>query len=403
MPRKSHERLIIFTRYPEPGTVKTKLIPELGEQGAADLQRRMTEHVLARAREAQNRRGFEIEVRFEGADEELLRAWLGEHLIYAPQDKIGLGGRMSRACRLAFITGCERVVIIGTDFPGIGPDILIDAFEGLKHRDFILGPAPDGRYYLIGLGFMMPNLFTHVEWGTGKVLEQTLDNAKKYHLSYSLLPTLRDIDRPEDLPIWKKIRDNTSAALEGQKISVIIPAFNNSDHIPAAIESAARGQHVEIIVVDGGSTDATREAARNAGATVLDSSPGKTTQMNLGAEKATGDILLFLQANSTLTTGYDSDVRYLLRQPNVVAGCFTLRIDPAGFGTRFVEQTTNFLSRRLKIIRSEQALFVKTAIFRETGGYPEAAARKESALAQRLRKKGKLVPSSLFVTTHTTP
>ena len=75
MARNSRERLIVFTRYPEPGKTKTRLIPRLGAKGAADLQRRMTEHILSQIRDLTRTRTVSIEIRYEGGDEAAMRGW----------------------------------------------------------------------------------------------------------------------------------------------------------------------------------------------------------------------------------------------------------------------------------------------------------------------------------------
>ena len=79
MMQNCRERLIVFTRYPEPGTTKTRMIPELGAEGAAELQRRMTEHMVARVAELVDRRSMPVEIRFEGGDERVMAAWLGKN------------------------------------------------------------------------------------------------------------------------------------------------------------------------------------------------------------------------------------------------------------------------------------------------------------------------------------
>ncbi len=91
---------------------------------------------------------------------------------------------------------------MGSDCPDITADIIISGLKKLNSHDLVLGPAIDGGYYLIGLrapGKKNTILFNSINWGTDQVLEQTLTQARKGGLSYTLLPQLRDIDRPEDL------------------------------------------------------------------------------------------------------------------------------------------------------------------------------------------------------------
>lgn len=197
------ERLIIFTRYPEPGKTKTRLIPALGAQGAAALQRQMTEHTLLQVRELQSFYPLSVEVRFAGGDLSLMQNWLGSDLIYQPQGEGDLGSRMARSLSCAFQEGLDRAAIIGTDCPGLNAHSIADAFNQLHSHDLVLGPAIDGGYYLISLRCFIKELFSSIDWGTAQVLQQTVDIAKRLDLSVAYLPRLADVDRPEDLP-WQQ-------------------------------------------------------------------------------------------------------------------------------------------------------------------------------------------------------
>ncbi len=200
------QHLIIFTRYPEAGKTKTRMIPALGTKGAADLHRQMTEHTLTQVKQLQSN-AISFEVRFAGGDVHLMQGWLGSDLIYHSQGDGDLGQRMARSLLSAFQSGAENAVIIGTDCPDVNADILAEAFAKLHHYNLVLGPAMDGGYYLVGLQYPIPELFIDIDWGTAKVLQQTVEIAENLNLSVVYLPYLADIDRPEDLPIWEKYRN----------------------------------------------------------------------------------------------------------------------------------------------------------------------------------------------------
>lgn len=202
------ERLLIFTRYPEPGKTKTRLIPTLGAKGAATLQQEMTEHTLSKARELQKRRLLSLEVRFTGGSLLLMQNWLGSDIIYQPQGDGNLGARMARSLAVAFQDGIARVVVIGTDCPNLNADLIAEAFQQLHSHDLVIGPAIDGGYYLIGLNYLISELFIGINWGTTAVLQQTVDIAKKLNISVAYLPQLADVDRPEDLFIWEMRHDS---------------------------------------------------------------------------------------------------------------------------------------------------------------------------------------------------
>jgi len=197
-------RLIIFTRYPEPGKTKTRLIPALGPEGAVDLHRQMVDSTLTWARQLKSNSVVSLEVCYEGGDERLVRQWLGPDIPCCPQRNGDLGARMAQAFHEAFSVGMARVIIVGTDCPGLTGDLVRTAFEALSDNDVVLGPAKDGGYYLIGLRKPVPHLFGGIPWGTGDVLPKTLRFAADLNLQVYLLEALDDVDRPEDLDIWEQ-------------------------------------------------------------------------------------------------------------------------------------------------------------------------------------------------------
>jgi len=199
----SQQHLIIFTRYPEAGKTKTRLISTLGDIGAANLQRQMIEYTISQAQKLP--RSISIEVRFAGGNLQLMEEWLGASLSYQFQGEGDLGDRMVRSLSDAFEQNATQAVIIGTDCPDADVYILEQAFAKLQNFDLVLGPAVDGGYYLIGLRRLIPELFINIDWGTTQVLQATLDVANKLNIVYTCLPVLSDIDRPEDLLVWERI------------------------------------------------------------------------------------------------------------------------------------------------------------------------------------------------------
>ncbi|MGB3507733.1 MAG: TIGR04282 family arsenosugar biosynthesis glycosyltransferase [Microcoleaceae cyanobacterium] len=195
----NHRHLIIFTRYPEPGKTKTRLIPALGEEGSANLQRQMTEQTIAKVKQLVKFVSLSFEIRFAGGNIQLMQNWLGSDLKHQQQGEGNLGDRMTIAFQSAFNKGNKYVVIIGIDCPKLTIDIIIQAFEKLTQTDLVIGPAIDGGYYLIGLSQFIPELFREINWGSAQVLEKTLTIAQLLNLVVGYLPILSDIDRPEDL------------------------------------------------------------------------------------------------------------------------------------------------------------------------------------------------------------
>lgn len=195
MNNNSKATLIIFTRYPEPGKTKTRLISALGEEGAAKLQKQLTEFTVTEARKL----AVNLRVYFSGGSEGLMKTWLGENDQYYPQSNGDLGTRLITALQETFTEDVEKVVIIGIDCPELNADLISVAFEKLSETDLVLGKAADGGYYLIGLSRCLPELFQGINWGTDVVLQQTVKIAERMGLTISYLPVLNDIDTPEDL------------------------------------------------------------------------------------------------------------------------------------------------------------------------------------------------------------
>lgn len=193
------ERVILFTRYPEPGRTKTRLIPALGKEGAADLQRRMTEYMYAQLRLLQQQRTVSLEVRYDGGNQNYMKQWLASDIPLVPQGEGDLGARLQRCFTDGFAARTKRVIIVGADCPSLTAGIMEKSLDTLCQNDLVLGPAHDGGYYLIGLNRPVPSLFDDIPWGTDQVLTTTLALAKKMDLTISLLGPLADVDRPEDL------------------------------------------------------------------------------------------------------------------------------------------------------------------------------------------------------------
>lgn len=193
------EKLMVFTRYPEPGTTKTRLIPVLGKAGAANLHRLMAQRTIARARSLQQSGRLSVEIHHTGGNLQLMQDWLGTDIIYQNQIDGDLGARMLAAFQKSFDSGVDKAAIIGTDCPTLKAEIMAQAFEELSQHDLVLGPAKDGGYYLIGLRRAIPELFSGIKWGTSEVFVCTRAIAQNLDLNIAYLPTLADIDRPEDL------------------------------------------------------------------------------------------------------------------------------------------------------------------------------------------------------------
>jgi len=384
-------RLIVFTRIPEPGTAKTRLIPALGARGAADLQKRMTGYTLHRVRLLARQTSVSVEVRYDGRGVGRVRQWLGEDLLYAAQGQGDLGRRMERAFRDGFRAGAKRVVVMGTDCPGLSPEYLRQAFEALERTEVVIGPARDGGYVLLGLRKPVAALFHDVPWGSDRVLARTLERVKDRGLTVCLLEPLRDVDRPEDLPVWEAETRGSPLYGKGFSLSVVIPALEEVGQVIGALESTREALDVvDRIVVDGGSLDGTADRARDWGARVLSCPKGRAIQTNAGARAARGSVLLFLHADTRLPFGFEDHVRSVLSLPHTVAGAFRHAIQGAGTWLRLIEHLANFRAVRLGMPYGDQGLFLSADRFRKAGLFPEIPIMEDFELVRRLRRQGRV-------------
>jgi rSAM/selenodomain-associated transferase 2 len=182
---------------------------------------------------------------------------------------------------------------------------------------------------------------------------------------------------------------------DANRISVIIPVLNEAQQIQGTIASA-NAPATEIIVVDGGSTDATVPIAQSQGVTVISSPPGRADQMNAGAKIATGDILVFLHADTRLPQGFEALIFKALNMPTAtgevpIAGAFAVRIDSPQPALRWIERGVNWRSRFFQMPYGDQALFLRTSVFQTMGGFPELPILEDFELVRQLKKRGSIV------------
>ena len=172
-------------------------------------------------------------------------------------------------------------------------------------------------------------------------------------------------------------------------ISVIIPTLNEADRIAATIAQVRGLGGCEIVVADGGSTDATLDHASGADR-VLSTERGRGVQMNAGAAASAGDILLFLHADCRLAAGALEAIAAALADPRTSGGCFRQSIEAPGWRYRLVESGNALRVRTLKWIYGDQALFVRRPIFEQLGGFPPVPLMEDLLFSRRLKRRGRV-------------
>ncbi|UZQ54309.1 TIGR04283 family arsenosugar biosynthesis glycosyltransferase [Trichothermofontia sichuanensis B231] len=185
------------------------------------------------------------------------------------------------------------------------------------------------------------------------------------------------------------------------RISVILPVLNEAGTLVQTLQVVQRASQgewqpqqpftsLEVIVVDGGSTDQTVTQAQTWGVTLVLSATGRAQQMNAGAAIATGEIFLFLHADTHLPTGFPTLVRTTLATPGTIAGAFDLRIAGDLPGLRWVEWGVYWRSRLCQLPYGDQALFLRREVFRSLGGFPDLPLMEDFVLVRRLQTQGKI-------------
>ncbi len=174
------------------------------------------------------------------------------------------------------------------------------------------------------------------------------------------------------------------------RLSIVIPALNEEALLGKTLNSIDSDPETEILLVDGGSTDATRQIAEATGACILPTKSGRAAQMNAGAAAARGEILLFLHADTCLPRGYREQIEAALNRPGIVAGAFRLGFDDPRTSLRLVAAGANLRSRFRQLPYGDQALFVRKTVFAETGGFRELPVMEDCEWVRRLRRRGRI-------------
>lgn len=402
----SRNALIIFTREPVPGETKTRLMPQYTPEQCAELHECFLRDIERQLRGAD----ADIFVAYTGGEPKVLSSIFAEAFESGrafEQQGSSLGEKMENAFRQVLATGTyDRAVLTGTDIPELRADTINDALKKLDSDDIVLGPTADGGYYLIGMKEPHHEAFDVKLYGTGTVYEETAASIRRAGLTAAETDSYHDIDEPSDADaLRRRLRDpaaypdhctETREFLnENARISVIIPVYNEE----AAVDGMLRqmipsGEGIEVIFVDGGSTDDTcgkierakKAAGPVSGVKLIHSNKGRGVQMNAGAAESSGDILFFLHCDSVLPDDYAGQIRSCIRTSPY--GCFGVR-----FPSRNIFMLTNrLISNHRAAVQGlpfgDQGIFMDRELFIESGGFPEIPLMEDYELSLRLRKKG---------------
>ncbi len=191
------ETLIIFIKNPKLGKVKTRLAATVGDEKALSIYKQLLHFTQKLALSLKVNRALFY------SDELILDDdWSNDAFQKNVQEGNDLGERMKNAFQKVLQTN-KKAIIIGSDCAELTSEILENAFEALEKNNFVIGPAKDGGYYLIGMNYFEPSVFENIEWSTEEVLPKTLEKINSLGKNVFLLPALSDTDNEED---WKNIQ-----------------------------------------------------------------------------------------------------------------------------------------------------------------------------------------------------
>lgn len=193
-----HSVLIIFSKVPEAGKVKTRLIEQFGKSYSATIYRRLFWNTLAKATQADVEK---IQLYIEGDQQhpELIRIVKHFDIEILQQQGQHLGERMHNALTSAFVD-FEHAVLIGCDCIALTVDDINLSIQSLQDSsDVVIGPAEDGGYYLIGMNQPQPELFKNIIWGSESVFSETMSRVEQNRIQYKLLNNYKDVDISRDV------------------------------------------------------------------------------------------------------------------------------------------------------------------------------------------------------------
>lgn len=173
-------------------------------------------------------------------------------------------------------------------------------------------------------------------------------------------------------------------------VSIIIPTWNEADHIATTVAALRTQGTCEIIVVDGGSTDATVALAGGANR-VLVSEPGRALQMNAGARQASHENLLFLHADCQIEAGGLDAIDRTLTRPGILAGCFAMQTTAEGWGFRSIDACATARVRFTGVAYGDQGLFLRKTDFLALGGFPRLRFMEDVFFSRKLAARGRIV------------
>ena len=407
--------VILFTRVPEPGKTKTRLMPDYTPEECAAIH---TGFLNTIAFEAGNVYADLRVYATPSVEDPSFRSLFPGNAEFFLQEGADLGERMERALTETLEAGYDFAVLVGTDLPELTAEDFRCAFRILEQRDAVLGPTGDGGYWLIGLKAPSHAPFGPKEYGTDSVFEQTLSGLRSAGLTVGTVRTLDDVDTPDDLAAFRertrlkrtgKLPFPKTELPDDARLSVIIPSYNEMSTLPALLPqlepfraaSSVWRERIEFLFADGGSTDGTVDYLIEQGWPVLRTAKGRANQMNEAVLQTSGDVLFFLHCDSEVPPDFPEEIFEVLK--TYEAGCFGIDYRTGGLGMKVNAVYANRI--RLKqqhIMFGDQGIFLTRSIFFKAGMFPPLPLMEDLQLSLSLRDMG-VVPGLAKNRIYTSP
>lgn len=384
---KSAASVTLLTRIPRAGEVKSRLIPTLGPEGAAALQREMGAHVAAQLRILAATDHARVNALVAGGGPQEARRWLG--MPAGRQAEGDLGLRQADALAEGLRHGGVAAVI-GGDCPTVVVPLMRDAIRRAAAEGVALVAARDGGYCMLAVSsaaaHSLEALRAPILWGTPDVLEQTIAAFGRLGVAPAVLGPCIDVDEPEDLPAWESVRSAWYGA--PKSLAVVVPVLNEAARLPSLIQRL-RAEGAEVIVADGGSVDGSRALARGEGAAVVKATRGRASQLNAGVAHTQADALLFLHADTLPPEGFGRLVLdELARRPGASVGAFRFSLAARSATLRVLEAGTCLRGAVARMPYGDQALFCRRVTFEALGGFPALPVMEDYEFVRRARRAG---------------
>jgi rSAM/selenodomain-associated transferase 2/rSAM/selenodomain-associated transferase 1 len=388
--------------------VKTRLATTAGTEATGRLFRAFILDEI----ETMMGAGFQVLISlYPAGDGEAFRKWLGAMVATLPQTGEDLGERITSSLSEAMARVEGPVVTISSDVPDLPAGHVLEALRLLEGSDVVLASSSDGGFHLVAMrrDTVTEDLFGGVPWSTGRALAVVRERLEGRGLAVAEAQPWYDVDEGSDLDaLRERLAENPSRAprtwcvMEGGKtspprnpwLSVVIPVLHEERTIGGTIErtlSTGGPGEVEVIVVDGDPRGSTLSVLGREDVVGITAERGRGTQMNVGARRARGDVLLFLHADTLLPDGAVALVREALARSVSDVGAFDISYGEDGLVRRMMGKLGNFRAHLRRVPYGDQGPFMTREVYEELGGFPDVPIMEDVEMMMRVKRSGREV------------